>query len=202
VNYRLNVTQTEQGKHMLLDPTTMDKAALKAMQREQWELVHSTIMALDAAETRPAALKMLLKADELIASLKKEELLIGFKEPYTGPTFHPTFKVHRWEPEKYVTKRTVRVFRQKSTLEAAIGSHACSLEANMRVTNGIHLKSSLLLPFCTVIPVQTLKASHHTAIAFSTNHYLDIDHVCVMSFTSHVQNFCPRTTSRCGLVFC
>jgi hypothetical protein len=30
-------------------------------------------------------------------------------------------------------------FRQKMTLEDAIGSHACSLEANMRVTNGIPL---------------------------------------------------------------
>jgi DNA polymerase gamma 1 len=41
---------------------------------------------------------------------------------------------------------TVRVFRQKFTLEDAIGSHAFSLEANMRVTNGIPLGSSLLLP--------------------------------------------------------
>jgi hypothetical protein len=31
----------------------------------------------------------------------------------------------------------VRGFRQKFTLEDDIGSHACSLEANMRVTNGI-----------------------------------------------------------------
>jgi hypothetical protein len=34
-------------------------------------------------------------------------------------------------------------FRQKFTLEDAIGSHACSLEANTRVTNGIPLGSSL-----------------------------------------------------------
>ena len=34
-------------------------------------------------------------------------------------------------------------FRQKFTLEDAIGSHACSLEANMRVTNGTPLGSSL-----------------------------------------------------------
>jgi hypothetical protein len=38
---------------------------------------------------------------------------------------------------------TVRVFRQKFTLEDAIGSHACSLEANMRVTNGIPLRRPL-----------------------------------------------------------
>ena len=54
---------------------------------------------------------------------------------------------------------TVRVFRQKFTLEDAIGSHACSLEANTRVTNGIPLGSSLLLPVCTVNSVQTLKAA-------------------------------------------
>jgi aldehyde dehydrogenase (NAD+) len=35
-------------------------------------------------------------------------------------------------------------FRQKFTLEDAIGSHACSLEANTRVTNGIPLGSSFL----------------------------------------------------------
>jgi hypothetical protein len=53
-------------------------------------------------------------------------------------------------------------FRQKFTLEDAIGSHACSLEANIeantRVTNGIPLGSSLLLPVDTVNCVQTLKA--------------------------------------------
>jgi hypothetical protein len=52
----------------------------------------------------------------------------------------------------------VRVFREEFTLEDAIGSHACSLEANMRVTNAIPLKSSLLLPVHTVNCVQTRKA--------------------------------------------
>jgi hypothetical protein len=51
----------------------------------------------------------------------------------------------------------VRGFRQKFTLEDAIGSHACSLEANTRVTNGIPLGSSLLLPVEAVNCVQTLK---------------------------------------------
>jgi hypothetical protein len=55
---------------------------------------------------------------------------------------------------------TVRVFRQKFTLEDAIGSHACSLEANTCVTNGIPLGSSLLLPVCIVNCVQTLKATY------------------------------------------
>jgi hypothetical protein len=52
---------------------------------------------------------------------------------------------------------TVHVFRQKVTLEDAIGSHACPLQANMRVTNGIPLGSSLLLPVCTVNCAATLK---------------------------------------------
>jgi hypothetical protein len=52
---------------------------------------------------------------------------------------------------------TVRVFRQTFTLEDAIGSHACSLEANIRVTNGIPLGSPLILPVDTVTCVQTLK---------------------------------------------
>jgi hypothetical protein len=38
----------------------------------------------------------------------------------------------------------VRVFRQEFTLEDAIGSHACSVDANMQVTNGIPLGSSFL----------------------------------------------------------
>jgi hypothetical protein len=49
-------------------------------------------------------------------------------------------------------------FRQKFTLDDAIGSHACSLEANTRVTNGIPLGSSPLVPVDTVNCVATLKA--------------------------------------------
>jgi hypothetical protein len=49
-------------------------------------------------------------------------------------------------------------FRQKFTLDDAIGSHACSLEARRRVTNGIPLGCSLLLLAHTVNCVQTLKA--------------------------------------------
>jgi hypothetical protein len=60
---------------------------------------------------------------------------------------------------------TVRVFRQKFTFEDAIGSHACSLEANTRVTNGIPFGSSLLLPVDTVNCIQTLKASVTKGVA-------------------------------------
>jgi hypothetical protein len=56
-----------------------------------------------------------------------------------------------------VGQGTVRVFWQKFTLEDAIGSHACSLEANTRVTNGIPRGCSLLLLVDTVNSVQTLK---------------------------------------------
>jgi hypothetical protein len=52
---------------------------------------------------------------------------------------------------------TVRFFQQKFALEDAIGSLAFSLEANMRVTNGIPLGCSLLLLVDTVNCVATLK---------------------------------------------
>ena len=50
-------------------------------------------------------------------------------------------------------------FRQEFTLEDAIGSHACSLQASMRVTNGIPLGSVTLLPVDTVTCVAPLKAA-------------------------------------------
>jgi len=52
----------------------------------------------------------------------------------------------------------VHVFRQKLTLEDAIGSHACSLEASRCVTNGFRRRCPLFLPVHTVNCVQTLKA--------------------------------------------
>jgi hypothetical protein len=55
------------------------------------------------------------------------------------------------------TARGARLFRQKFTLEDAIGSRECSLEANIRVTNGIPLGCPLLLPVGTVNCIQTLK---------------------------------------------
>jgi hypothetical protein len=54
---------------------------------------------------------------------------------------------------------TVRVFRKKFTLEDAIGSHACSLQASRRVTNDIPLWCPLFLPIHPVNCVQTLKAT-------------------------------------------
>jgi hypothetical protein len=52
----------------------------------------------------------------------------------------------------------VRFFSTEFTLEDAIGSHACSLEASSRVTNGIPLGCPRFLPVHTVNCVQTLKA--------------------------------------------
>jgi hypothetical protein len=56
------------------------------------------------------------------------------------------------------------LFLQEFTLEDAIGSHACLLEANTHVTNGIPLGSSILLPVDTVNCVATLKVQHGRSI--------------------------------------
>jgi hypothetical protein len=58
---------------------------------------------------------------------------------------------------KLFKQGAVSFFRQKFTLEDAIGSHGCSLQANMRVTNGIPLECSLLLPVDTANWVRPLK---------------------------------------------
>jgi hypothetical protein len=75
----------------------------------------------------------------------------------SGASFRPAWGDFR---DDSYGECTVRVFRQKFPLEDAIGSHACSLDADMRVTNGISLGSSLLLPVHTVICVQTLKVQY------------------------------------------
>jgi hypothetical protein len=61
----------------------------------------------------------------------------------------------------------VRVFELRYIFEDAIGSHACSLQASMRVVNGIPLGCSLRLPVHTVHCNQTRKAmeDHGTASA-------------------------------------
>jgi hypothetical protein len=56
---------------------------------------------------------------------------------------------------------TVRVFRQNLALEDAIGSHACSLQANMLVTNNFSSWTFTLLPVDTVNCAATLKARNH-----------------------------------------
>jgi hypothetical protein len=66
---------------------------------------------------------------------------------------------------------TVRVYREKLTPKDAIGSHASSLEASMRVTNGMLLGCSLLLPVGTVNYVQTLKDSLGQGIREATRQW-------------------------------
>jgi hypothetical protein len=103
---------------------------------------------------------------------RKEQLLgsvvlpvglgVDHGEPITIPLQSPDLAgdaIAMWSPFS-PDEQMVRcaVFRQKFTLEDAIGSRACSFEANMRVTNGILLGSSLLLPVHTVNSVQTWKA--------------------------------------------
>jgi hypothetical protein len=55
---------------------------------------------------------------------------------------------------------TVRVFRQEFALEDAIGSHACSLEVNIRVNNGIPLGSPLFLTVFIINHVKTPKVNN------------------------------------------
>jgi hypothetical protein len=50
-------------------------------------------------------------------------------------------------------------FDKNVPFEDAIGSYACSLEANMRVANGIPLGCLLLLPVDAVNPVETCQAT-------------------------------------------
>jgi hypothetical protein len=54
---------------------------------------------------------------------------------------------------------TVLVFGPKFALEDAIGSHTCSFEASMHVTNGISLGCPPPLTGTTVNYIRTLKAS-------------------------------------------
>jgi hypothetical protein len=87
-------------------------------------------------------------------------LLNGLKE--SSLDWHPLPGNSVWQSE-CSAHGTVRVFRQKSTLEVAIGSHACSLEAYMRATDGIPPGSQLLLPVGTVNCVETVKAAINTS---------------------------------------
>jgi hypothetical protein len=93
----------------------------------------------------------------------------------------------------------VRFFRQNFTLEDAIGSHACSLQANMRVINGIPFGSALLLPVDIVNYAETLKGVCSNGVSEQrcpknggsmftcldhddgSDYYLDTRNVCVFA---------------------
>jgi HrpA-like RNA helicase len=70
--------------------------------------------------------------------------------------FREVYPFHFEDKSEY---GTVRVFRQNFTLEDAISSHACSLQASWIVINAISLGCPLFVPVHTVNCVQTLKAS-------------------------------------------
>jgi hypothetical protein len=53
---------------------------------------------------------------------------------------------------------TMLVFDQKFALEAAIGSHACSLKVSMRMANTLHLGGGALLTIAIINSTETLKA--------------------------------------------
>jgi hypothetical protein len=88
-------------------------------------------------------------------------LSIYYNPAPTGHAFGALQKANRPVTMLRRVQGTVRVFRQKYTLEDAIGSHACSLEANMRVTNVIPLGCPLPLTVTTVNDVATLKGRSH-----------------------------------------
>jgi hypothetical protein len=81
--------------------------------------------------------------EQLCINLCNEQLQWYFNE------FIFAMEIHEYE-----TEGTVRVFREEFTLDDAVGSHACSLEASRHVTNGIPLGVSLLLPaaHCKLCP--------------------------------------------------
>jgi len=54
------------------------------------------------------------------------------------------------------------VLRQDFVLEDAIGSQACSLEANMRASNGIPLELSLSCQLTLLQPDTDHELCHHT----------------------------------------
>jgi hypothetical protein len=86
-------------------------------------------------------------------SLERDKILAAVKRPrYCGWS---TTYTDLGDPSK--AEMCGARFRQKFTLEDAIGSHACSLQASKRAHNGFPLGCSLLLPVHTVNCVQTRK---------------------------------------------
>jgi hypothetical protein len=68
----------------------------------------------------------------------------------------------------WVDEARCAISRQEFTLEDAIGSHACSLEASRCATNSIPLGCPLLLPVGTVNCVATLKVDDYgTSLSFN-----------------------------------
>jgi hypothetical protein len=84
-------------------------------------------------------------ASQYMADNFRPALVTNYTCAYGDPCAATQFKPLRHGPGAQYSC-TVPVLRQNVALENAIGSHACSCKANMRVTNGIPLGSPLLLP--------------------------------------------------------
>jgi len=100
-------------------------------------------------------------------------------------------------------------FTLEEYFEDAVGSHACSFEASMRVTNGIPIGRSLLLPVDIVNCVTPLKAQDgiDSVIALMTSHHcrhkmafvgLTIDSVTALMTLHH----CRHKMAFVGLCRC
>jgi hypothetical protein len=61
-----------------------------------------------------------------------------------GDSLNNQVTCNRRQPGRYPFERTLLSFRQKVTLEDAVGSHTCSLEASMRLS-GVHSSHWLAL---------------------------------------------------------
>lgn len=114
MNYRVDLGTVEEFHH-LAPGEGKDK---KTLQKQKFEIVSDLVAKLDGPE-RETALATLHDADELSSAMAKKDVLVGFEELPGLPTFHPTFKVHRWEAEKYVVKRTPLVLRPNLGKELA-----------------------------------------------------------------------------------
>jgi hypothetical protein len=64
---------------------------------------------------------------------------------YSHPTWVPAHRLRMRLRQRGGGRREAVVFEQDFDLEDAIGSHACSLETSVRMTNAVHLGSPLLL---------------------------------------------------------
>ena len=101
MNYRVDLGTVEEYHHLAAG----DGKDKKTLQTQKFEIVSDLVTKLDGPD-RESALATLHAADELSGAMARKDVLVGFEELPGLPTFHPTFKVHRWEPEKFVVKRT------------------------------------------------------------------------------------------------
>jgi hypothetical protein len=117
----------------------------------------------DAFEIQGQQLYMAVQANILLNNTGFSLLIDGGSGSFASSSDSDAFAPGSWDTHTFQLPMQsvgpVPVFRQNFALEDAIGSHTCSLEANMRVTNGIPLGSPLPLIVIAIINhVETLKA--------------------------------------------